>query len=275
MKKTVIGITTICTLFLLTTPLVIDAATTANSGSGSSQSNQETKPSTNMVVTLQQNPETVQPVDPQKPEEPTTTIPGNGLPGKPSGPLQLVYVPRTIDFGEHKVSSVNPIHAIPVEKDNSDSGIDSIQNDLWHDKFVLEVSDARGTKAGWKLTVSGNGLSATQNENSKKSKAKSGNTTTNTVLDTIDGAKLSFGTGDISVAKHDVPANRAVSKEVINALNSDEATIINAIPQTGNGLTIDQIDRNNVSIDIPANEGQSYYYSTQLTWNLSNVPDKE
>ena len=72
-----------------------------------------------------------------------------------------------------------------------------------------------------------------------------------------------------------MPANRAVSKEVINALNSDEATIINAIPQTGNGLTIDQIDRNNVSIDIPANEGQSYYYSTQLTWNLSNVPDKE
>ncbi|ETY75124.1 WxL domain-containing protein [Lactiplantibacillus fabifermentans] len=278
MKKLISKVALTSGLLLVVTVLPAGAAT-----SSTTQTQKKPDGSTNMVVTLQQNPDRVEPVDPAKPDQPATNIPGNGMDNtKPLSPLQLVFVPSSINFGKYNVDVINPITAHPIDTDDNTtksakttSEMADTPNQTWNHKMVLEVSDARGTRAGWHLTVSGNGLNATTDGNpaAGKSSVSGSNANQAKTLDTIKGAKLKLDTGKITTAKNDVVADRASSIVVDDALSENESTIINAKAGTGYGLTMDEIDRNDVTLTIPANEGRNYVYSTELDWNLSNVPD--
>jgi len=228
-------------LGLVTMPMVAGAETTdVGNGSGS----------TNVTATFEKSTQVVNPVNPDKPG--TTDASGDGANGAAAGgDLSLIYVTNQLDFGSHEIDVANDQVYAANYSDAKDATKSANVSKLWNNHAVIEVSDVRGTNAGWNLTVSGSPLKGVDGS-------------------TLKGATLALPTGSLTNTGSDSNGTAAVA--VANALDTSAAQVLAAGKDTGAGITVDQLDPSNIKLTVPANQAKAQGYTTSLTWNLSDTP---
>ncbi|CAM3277603.1 WxL domain-containing protein [Lactiplantibacillus plajomi] len=240
MKKVLSSLLMTGTLLLTAAaPLVANAESVPN-----------TTGKTDVTASFTGNTNPVTPVDPDDPNKPVDPDPGtNGSTSgnEGGGQLSLIYAPKTFNFGSHQIDVLNDqSYAL----DTSDT---TIKTSLWGsaNNVVLEVSDVRGTNAGWNLTASGSEL-------------KSGD-------DKLVGASITLPGGDVT-ASGATKTNGAVSVAAKLATTGEAQTVLNAAAGNGAGVTVDQIKPSEIKLNVPANTAKAQTYTGSINWNLSDTP---
>lgn len=176
------------------------------------------------------NPNPPSPVDPTDPENPGT---GN------EGPLSIDYV-SNIEFGEHEITSGTQVY--------------NAQNE---NPFV-QVSDNRGTGAGWTLSATASEFAST--DGSK----------------VLKGAELSFKNGEVKTKPNNV-SKEAVHHDV-TFNNSDAKVLMDAGVDAGRGTWIDVFSGeagNNDKVQLKVLEGSAdagVDYTATINWELADAP---
>ncbi|WP_207696040.1 hypothetical protein DOK67_0000596 [Enterococcus sp. DIV0212c] len=183
----------------------------------------------------------VNPIDPDVPIEPGTPVdpedpdnPGTGN----EGPLTIDYV-SNIEFGQKDIESG-----------------DTVYNALNEDPFV-QVTDKRGTGAGWLLTAQTQGF-----------KTKAGKQ--------LKGAVLSMKNGQIKTRTGNVSAPAQGSDVIFT--NGDAKVVMTAKKDAGRGTWLDIFSgeaQNNGNVQLKVLEGSAdanVEYLAEINWTLSNAP---
>lgn len=183
----------------------------------------------------------VDPTDPEKPVDPTDPIdptdpenPGTGN----GGPLAIDYV-SNIQFGVKEIGSGNTVY-----------------NAVNENPFV-QVTDKRGTGAGWSLTAQTQGFKTTAGKQLK-------------------GAELSFKNGQVKTHAGNV-STPAIGHDV-TFNNSDAKVIMDAKKDAGRGTWLDVFsgeEENNENVQLKVLEGSAdanVEYVAEINWTLANAP---
>ncbi|MEH7451566.1 WxL domain-containing protein [Gottfriedia acidiceleris] len=180
----------------------------------------------------------IEPLEPSGPTDPTDPPTGN------AGSLTLDYV-SSVDFGVNEISNKTEVYSAKSKKP------------------FIQVSDRRGTGAGWSVTA-------------KASKF------TNGTADSLPGAIITFKNGSvISLSTSGSP----VSTETI-ALNTDgstASTVVSASSGNGYGTWVtrwlgpnpevnDGALNDNVTLTIPAGSATIGNHEATITWTLTDAP---
>lgn len=187
----------------------------------------------------------VDPEDPSKPIEPTDpsnpTDPGTGN----TGSLTLDYV-SSVNFGEHEVSSKEESYSSTARKP------------------FIQVSDRRGTGAGWKVTAT---ASAFKNEEGTAS---------------LSGAELSFKNGETASTSTTATSPKAIQTVELPTDGTSIVNVVSAKESEGMGTWInrwfgatpnDTASLNdNVKLTIPAGSATLGDHEATITWTLSDAP---
>lgn len=237
-------------LLAISAPIVANAAdTTGTTATDSTATTDSANLTGNTTVNVHFDPDTtaVTPVDPDHPEKPSTTgDQHNGA--KPGGGLSLIYVTDTLDFGSQTIDNTNN-KSYPVDITKSSA--------LWGGKqMVAEVSDKRGTAAGWKLSVTGDALTGSNDKTA------------------IKGASISLPKGVLN--NTGATSNGAVpgqNPKVQLASGAEATEVLSAPKGSGTGTTTDQFAPDGITLNIPANTAHTQDYSTNLNWNIAALPE--
>lgn len=182
------------------------------------------------------NQEPVAPVDPTDPENPNPD-PGNPGTGN-KGPLTIDYV-SSIEFGKQEIKEKEAIYNAKTEHP------------------YVQVTDRRGTGAGWTLKAS---IDEFNNEDQTK---------------VLKGAELLLKNGDVKSTSGNV-SEKPQGYDV--ALNKDLKVIMQAEADQGMGTWIDVFsgtkDNNeNVQLKVPAGSAKAdQTYSSIIHWELTDAP---
>ncbi|MFC6202162.1 WxL domain-containing protein [Lactiplantibacillus nangangensis] len=226
-------------------PVVANAdAVTTTSG--------ETKSS----VTFEAPENVTKPVDPDNPGTPVTDpSDGGGATVDPTGPLSFLYVSPTIDFGSQKALSTGP-QTIDNKLTTQIQVKDQTFGGTANPNLVTEVTDTRGTNAGWTVQVSSSPL-----------KLAAG--------DVLKGATINLGATDTTKNKISNSGDATGISGSDVALGTEAgtaATIYAAAKDAGAGQTAFQLSPDNISMTgIDANAKAGTYTGT-LTWTLNDTP---
>lgn len=172
----------------------------------------------------------------------------NSLVPSASG-LTLAYITSTLDFGQQTVSIVDDNHYSPSLP----------QSALWHDKFVIEIADGRGTQVGWQLNISGAPFQTTNSD-------ENGNHLI------ANNVTLSIPAGIVKSSSEKSASISSKNVEVPLDGTSTSKPLLTAPKGTGMGMTTVQIDPNQIKLNIPANSVKPGAYQTGLNWTLAAVP---
>lgn len=177
------------------------------------------------------NPVAPSPIDPTDPTNPGT---GN------KGPLSIDYA-SNIKFGEQKIA-----------------GKDMVYSAINKDPFV-QVTDTRGTGAGWHLSAS-----ASEFQNADKTK-------------TLKGAELSFKNGQVkATSDNSVSVNPTASDVVFS--NTSPQLILNAKAGEGRGTWLNVWSaagekNDNVQLKVLAGSADAdTEYTATIVWELADAP---
>lgn len=176
----------------------------------------------------------VDPKDPTDPNKPNPEVPGTGN----EGPLTIDYVPN-IEFGEQEIKEKEATYNAKTEHP------------------YVQVSDRRGTGAGWNLKVS---IDEFKNGDQKQ---------------TLKGAELSLKNGDIKTTSGNV-SEKPQGNNV--TLNKDLQVIMQAGTDQGMGTWLDVFsgkkdDNENVQLKVPAGSARAKQsYSSVIRWELTDAP---
>ncbi|MGY3778618.1 WxL domain-containing protein [Isobaculum melis] len=211
------------------------------------------------------DPDPNNPVDPFDPTNPPTYEPDPGT----GGPLGIDFA-SSIDFGSNKITSKDvTYYANPQYYFNADK----TGPDLTRPRpNYIQVSDKRGTNAGWTLTVKQNGqLTNEETQNS---------VLTSAAITLANGSAVSNVEGVIAPTTYEVELNP----------NGDSAKVMAAAKGNGSGTWVDlfgtvediqdgeeTVKKNkSVSLFIPGTTPiDAVKYSTSLTWTLASTPNNE
>ncbi|MGE7696796.1 WxL domain-containing protein [Lysinibacillus sp. NPDC094177] len=202
------------------------------------------------------DPDPEKPVNPVDPTDPEGPKPGTG------SPLGLDFV-SSLDFGINEISNKEKIYYANAQVLNSGEGSKYVPN-------YAQISDNRGTNAGWKLTVKQEGQFANVAAQNKK----------------LTGAQIKFVNPTVTGKTEVTPPTAA--KEITLDPNGAESLVMSAKPKEGAGLWVnlwgqvdemtnaegEKVQKNKaISLSIPGKTPKdAVTYSTKLTWNLSDVP---
>lgn len=218
MKKTILA-----TILISTTILAGTVAVHADDLSGKS---------TAKIGLTKQDPDN--PVGPIDPIDPDDNPPSNDPTGN-TGDLRIDYI-SNIDFGTQTISGKTETYIAEKPASLTES----------------QVSDLRGTGAGWHLQV---------NYDTEKPGFTSEDKT-------LSGAELTLPSGTAkSVA--DNKATPPTTSEVV--VNDAAQNIMTATANTGLGTWADEMDTANVSLKVPSGNLVGDYTAT-LVWTLSDAP---
>lgn len=218
MKKTISA-----TLLISTTILAGTVAVHADDLSG--------KTTAKIGLTKQDPDNPVGPIDPIDPDD---NPPSNDPTGN-TGDLRIDYI-SNIDFGTQTISGKTETYIAEKPASLTES----------------QVSDLRGTGAGWHLQV---------NYDTEKPGFTSEDKT-------LSGAELTLPSGTAkSVA--DNKATPPATSEVV--VNDAAQNIMTAAANTGLGTWADEMDTANVSLKVPSGNLVGDYTAT-LVWTLSDAP---
>ncbi|MFC6182231.1 WxL domain-containing protein [Lactiplantibacillus daowaiensis] len=204
--------------------------------------------STSVTATFTGSTSTVNPVDPTDPNKNLDPEPGtdtNG--GKAGGGLSLIYVPANLSFGSNEIDVQN-------DKNYALDTTDTTATNLLNNNVVVEVSDVRGTNAGWSLTVSGSALTGADNK-------------------TAAGASITLPAGNVT-ASGATSNNGATATAATVNLDGSSTNVMGAAVDNGAGVTVNQMDPTGVKLNVSANTVSAQAYKSTLTWNLSDTPTK-
>lgn len=249
MKKTVSSILLASALLLGSiAPVVANAADTGTTGT------------TNGSVTFTKPAPVTTPVDPNNPDNPSTSKDDHGG-TTPSGDLTFLYVTKTLDFGTHQTSTSDKqsfTAAANTDKNDGSISTTTFAGTTANPNFVTEVSDTRATNAGWKVQLTADNFTdGTHN---------------------LEGAVLNFN------AKSGLPITNSVNPDGITQQNAapvlggtSAVDVYDAAKGSGAGSTAFQLDPSNISLsNIPANvtvTDSSTTYSGNLNWTLAALPE--
>ncbi|MBQ0137739.1 MAG: WxL domain-containing protein [Kurthia sp.] len=204
----------------------------------------------------------IDPIDPTNPNPPTPLPPKPGTPG----PLSIDYA-SDFNFGMQEISTETKSYYAKPQTYSDNSTV--------RPNFV-QVTDKRGTNAGWTLSV-------------KQAGQFSNPTTQNK---TLDGAQLILGKGEtVTNGSAATPTTYAVlldpsgttSKVMSADTNQGTGTWVNlfggknalqdvTVKDPSNQVTTEKRDFG-VKLTVPgATQKDAVQYATTLTWELTNVP---
>lgn len=191
----------------------------------------------------------VDPTDPKDPSKPGPSDPNDGNTTNQTGPLQINYL-SNLNFGNDIAITSKTVTA-------------NVKND---EPRFFQVSDLRGTAAGWKLNVSLGEFTPT--------------TTTNTSKP-ITGANITFKTGEAATSNDavngaDVDAATVAQNVTLSAGSTGVQTLMSADKGTGRGTWLARYtkvsgasDNENIVFSAPTNSiTANTGYQATLTWQL-------
>lgn len=208
---------------------------------------------TNGTITFEADDSITPPVDPVNPEKPVTPIDPSKPDDKPTegtgGPLSIDFASSFI-FGGHKITT---------ETMDYYAGLQTFQDSEDGPNYI-QITDKRGTQAGWSLSV-------TQNEQFKTNGG-----------DILDGAVLSVSNGTTASVTDQIYAPSTVISSHTFTPGSTN-TLLAAREKEGMGTWIYKFGdnaaegRTAVKLNVPGKSVKlAQEYSTTLTWSLSNTP---
>ncbi|WP_163654788.1 WxL domain-containing protein [Listeria sp. PSOL-1] len=158
------------------------------------------------------------------------------------GTLTIDHV-SDFKFGEQKTSGSNKVYYAALDGDKAN---------------FVQVTDKRGTNAGWHLTV-------TEDEQFK-----------NESNDSLTGAVLKLDNGTMTSADDGIAPT---ANQEISLTPGTASDVINAQVDQGTGIWVDsfgsdaEAGQKSVSVTVPGKtkkvQGE---YTTSLTWNLADTP---
>ncbi|MBK5491841.1 WxL domain-containing protein [Bacillus sp. TH13] len=222
----------------------------------------------NGVVEFIPNTDPTDPVDPNNPdpEKPVNPVDPTTPDGKPepgtNGPLSIDYA-SSLDFGVNKITNKDMTYYAKAQELRSNATSTYVPN-------YVQISDNRGTNAGWTLTVKQEGQLFNETTQNKE----------------LTGSQIQFV--DPTVASNTEVTPPTPADVITLDPNGAESLVMSAKQSAGAGLwvdrwgTVEEItgDRGEkvqktkaISLNIPGKTAKdAVKYSTKLTWNLSDVP---
>lgn len=190
------------------------------------------------TVTFTAGTEPSSPVDPDDPSKPLDP-PGQGT-GE-AGPLSIDYVPN-ITFGSQAISASQKVYNATELK-----------------PFV-QVTDIRGTGAGWNVIA----------------KATAFNDGTS---DSLKGSTISF-IGGYAISANSSAAKPTPSTPVVLTTDNTESTVLVASENSGLGTWVDRwyptettaTSNDNVTLTVPAGTATAKTHTSTITWTLADAP---
>ncbi|MGL9730640.1 WxL domain-containing protein [Enterococcus sp. DIV0756] len=209
----------------------------------------------NGVITFTPNTDITNPVDPVDPTNPVTPVdptdPTGPKPGT-AGPLSIDYA-SSLDFGTQKITSKDEIYKAKAQK-----YLDKDNNEKTGPNFV-QVTDNRGTEAGWTLQMK-------QNSQFKTTDAEE-----------LTGAVITFKNGNVVTASDSAkPTGQAtIVADPSGALKN----VMEAKDGQGAGTylldwgTDAATAAESIELSVPGSTTKyAKKYSTTFTWVLSDTP---
>ncbi|MBQ0835717.1 WxL domain-containing protein [Lactiplantibacillus pentosus] len=246
---------------LMTSTMLLGALApiVANAADGENRSG-----TTDTTATFTAN--TTNPVDPVDPTDPTKPLnPGDGDNGASAGAgLSLIYAPSKLGFGSNQIDVIN--------NQSYAADADSTVMMGTTNKVGLQVSDQRGTNAGWTLSVAA-------------ADGTDGN------LSSLKGATLSLPAGTVTstgatAGSGSTAGNGATGQAVDLDLGSQASTsagatftgatsgvVLTAADKNGAGITSDLLDPTAVKLNVVANTASATTYKGVLNWTLTSSAD--
>lgn len=233
---------------------------------------------TNTTATFKANTTVVVPVDPTDPTKPIE--PGEGNNGAQSGSgLSLIYAPGKIGFSNSdglEIDTVNQQDYFAEDGDGTKgTSLMDTSDGTGTGKVGLQVSDQRGTSAGWTLSVSAtDGTVASGNAGMSTLKGATYKLPIGTATSTGEGTDSGATARNGAVA---TGTEISVSGEASTASNgvlvgAASGIVLSAANSTGSGITTDLMDPSNILLRVPANAASAKTYTGTLNWTLSDTP---
>lgn len=194
------------------------------------------------------------PTQPIIPENPDPTIPV--VPGTP-GPLSIDFA-SSFDFGTQEITSVDKVYNAAAQKYQDAAG-----NAKTGPNYV-QVTDNRGSLAGWGLTVKVSDFAATDA------------TTAGKPGETLDGAKV-YLTNAAVVSASKTPADKVKAITMLDP-NVQSDVVMGATDGNGAGTSLvdfgsDTTKDSSVKLEVPgASTKLASDYKATMTWSLSDTP---
>ena len=190
------------------------------------------------TVTFTPGTEPTSPVDPDDPSKPLDP-PGQGT-GE-AGPLSIDYVPN-ITFGSQAISAAQKVYNA---------------NEL---KPFVQVTDIRGTGAGWNVIA----------------KATAFNDGTG---ESLKGSTISF-IGGYVISANSSAAKPTASTPVVLTTDNAESTVLVAAENSGLGTWVDRwyptettaSSNDSVTLTVPAGSATAKTHTSTITWTLADAP---
>ncbi|MGC5455860.1 WxL domain-containing protein [Enterococcus faecium] len=177
----------------------------------------------------------------------TEVIPPIEEPSEPGtgdkGPLSLDYI-SNLDFGKIKLSSGETTTKVSGPTDPEGNMLTK----------GLQVSDLRGTGAGWKVSIGLSAFSGTEDQ-----------------THTLKGAKVVLPEGAITTNNEDKKNGPVSNAKTIEA-GGDASTIFIANKNQGMGTWFSKWDPEEVKLVVPGGQ-YADKYTAKLTWTLSDTPE--
>lgn len=215
----------------------------------------------NGIVEFKPNDEITNPTDPTDPEKPVLptdpTDPDGPNPGTP-GPLSIDYA-SSLDFGVQKITSKNETYFAAAQKYQGYDDEGNLLENISEGPNYVQVTDNRGTEAGWSLKVN-----------------QEGQFTSDSGKELV-GAVITFKNGNVATASD---SGKPVGEETIT-LNADGSQSMAMAASEGNGAGTYLLDwgtdattaKESIELSVPGSTTKyAEKYSTKLTWTLTDVP---
>lgn len=213
---------------------------------------------TNGAVTFITNTDPTKPVDPLNPENPAKptdpTNPDGPNPGT-AGPLSIDFA-SSLQFGEQKITSVTETYYADTQKYQTGANLDQSTEG----PNYVQITDNRGTEAGWILKVK-------QNNQFKTAKDQ-----------LLTGAKITLMNGNI--VTNSASAKPTGTEKINLDPNGAESIVMNAASGQGAGTYLMDWGTDvasaakSISLEVPGSTTKyASEYTTTFTWTLSEVPD--
>ncbi|KRM71261.1 WxL domain-containing protein [Lacticaseibacillus brantae] len=198
----------------------------------------------------------VQPIDPTDPTNPVD-------PGTP-GPLSIDFA-SSFDFGKQAISSSDKVYTAAAQAYYKLGADGKPTGDLVYGPDYVQVTDNRGTLAGWTLTVTQDGQFISDSKH------------------VLDGAVVTLKDGNVVTASSsdnkptpakDTALTPGTASLVMSATNGQGGgTFLNDWGTKSELTSEDQPHTNSVTLSVPGRTTKyAETYKTTLTWNLSDVP---
>lgn len=214
-------------------------------------------------VTFKEDTDPVNPVDPVDPDNPVDPV----NPVNPTnGPLSLDYA-SSFHFGEQKISAKDETYYAAFDKIKGSEDGQTVDKPNW-----VQVTDKRGTNAGWKLQVQqGLQLTTGKDENAKELKGAVISLSNPNVKTTSDNkAAAPTANGTITL----VPGTKGEDGVVPGAAQD----VMTAASDQGMGTWVDAFGdettgNQSIALSVPgaSEKVKDGKYTTELTWLLSDT----